>query len=605
MLSILKKRYYDEESIISERDIFGNRHKRSEWNDLAQFLSVTYWTRLWIVQEVILARSIQIQCGDCFVEWFVMSKFLTCLGFIVRGSEYDFPQHLLDLGHTPAAKLEHFKQKQTAARRSTLEQNAARRSSLVDSLNNFANSRCGDPRDKVYGLLGLSQDEDNIYPDYQRTLLELYEMLVSMPKFRTDDGLVSFSQLIQSLFGGLFRGPGDSPQPSRLDQEVRQTEGMFYTPGTICGTIAVLGDPYTNKKQAMDLISRWQALYFHRVKSHSPPEILSTTVKDALAHVAKGFKRAVAIDSRLSDAYRGIETSDKPDWHEVVLRCDGSGRRESIQTSQCTEEYSCLPANSALPKPRALQAVIDTLNPPKDMGMSRREVCICLRTSRIPIPPRWMIGSRGQVGLVPGNAKEGDFICHFHNSDVAVVVRPFGHGRYHCIVGGAVIIRQWEEQLSKAHELSPNPFNFSVGTKPTRHATDYEDSDAMSFHFDRTTLRLLTCLPSDLEGASNDCTPLPSPAREHLEVGMKMKAAIETKRPRPLWVLRDDLRRYMRTIKFSNTPQSDQEVFHEQLEALDQRMLVENRRKGKTYGLSGESSGFGGDHPHIYTDEPE
>lgn len=38
--------------------------------------------------------------------------------------------------------------------------------------------------------------------------------------------------------------------------------------------------------------------------------------------------------------------------------------------------------------------------------------------------PRWMIGTREQIGLVCGAAQQGDVICHFKDSDVAAFIHP-------------------------------------------------------------------------------------------------------------------------------------------------------------------------------------
>jgi hypothetical protein len=185
ILSILKKRYYDGKRDMSEMKMLQYSHKRSDWEDLARFWSVEYWKRLWIVQEVVLARDLRIQCGESSIEWFVMGKFLACLKYTCD-SDYRGPRYIPALRYTPAAKLGYF--------RSETKQSWLRDLILSKSLATFRNAKCSDPRDKIYGLLGLSNDRnDSIYPDYNRSLLELYELVISIPRFRTDDELVSFS----------------------------------------------------------------------------------------------------------------------------------------------------------------------------------------------------------------------------------------------------------------------------------------------------------------------------------------------------------------------------------------------------------------------------
>jgi hypothetical protein len=223
----------------------------------------------------------------------------------------------------------------------------------------------------------------------------------------------------------------------------------------------------------------------------------------------------------MSYAYKGREASMKLSWDQVILHYRN---QDSIETAGPQEVVS---SNSTGPA--------DLLNVKADLAASSKAhkireyvsksawkcddstsgFCACLRTTRIPIRPKWMIGSRGQVGLVPSSTKEGDIICHFQNSDVTAIVRPFGDGWFHSIIGGAIIIRQWDEEPVKIHERSSEVFKYSVGTRRRDFAQFRENYDQMSFHFDRTCLRPLTCPQSDLGPFANDWTPFPAPLKDH------------------------------------------------------------------------------------------
>jgi hypothetical protein len=519
VLNFLKKRYYDGKRDMSENKIIQYSRNWLEWQDLTTFFSLEYWKRLWVIQEVVLARKVLIQCGQNSIEWFVMDKFLACLRYTCD-SEYTGPQYISDLRHTPAAKLGHLRLQRTSPSRGF---------DLPTILATFRNSKCSDPRDKVYGLLGLSSNEwkDSLYPDYRRSLPELYGFLISKPRFRTDEELVSFSQFIQSLFGGIFHQCRDIPRGLSPETEACQQTDTFYTRGMISGTISIVGDAFTNIPEAKDLIMQWQSLYFHRVLSPKPAENLSTAVRDALSCIAKDVKRAVAIDSRLSYAYKGYQTISKPSWDKVILRYAGAEQPEHAETMKCKKENASLSSklpdqigNSSLAVSDFVRAATHVPSSPEKHDSSTPESCSCLFTSRIPISPKWMIGTRGQIGLVPGTAKEGDTICHFRGSDVAVVVRPFGSGWYHAVVGGAIIIRQWDEEAVKVHESSSEVFNYSVNPMRRGFIASSEVHDLMSFHFDRTALRLLTCQPSDLGGFSDAWTTYRAPVKEHFDLAL-------------------------------------------------------------------------------------
>jgi hypothetical protein len=57
--------------------------------------------------------------------------------------------------------------------------------------------------------------------------------------------------------------------------------------------------------------------------------------------------------------------------------------------------------------------------------------------------PQWVIGSRGQIALLPGTTRESDMLVHFAESDVCVVLRPFDpRNLLYRVVGGGLVIRQ-------------------------------------------------------------------------------------------------------------------------------------------------------------------
>ena len=46
---------------------------------------------------------------------------------------------------------------------------------LETLLRNFSANLCSDPRDKVYGLLGILSNSEGLVPDYSKTVMEVFE----------------------------------------------------------------------------------------------------------------------------------------------------------------------------------------------------------------------------------------------------------------------------------------------------------------------------------------------------------------------------------------------------------------------------------------------
>lgn len=112
-------------------------------NAVATLLHHPYFSRVWIVQEVGLARKKVIVCGDVQLEW---SDLLDAVA-----------KHFDVLDRIPAVvhEKEHYR---------TLEM----------CLYKYCWNDCHDPRDKLYGLLGLSAERWRINVDYNKPLLEVY-----------------------------------------------------------------------------------------------------------------------------------------------------------------------------------------------------------------------------------------------------------------------------------------------------------------------------------------------------------------------------------------------------------------------------------------------
>lgn len=121
-----------------------------------------YFNRLWIVQEVLLPRQVHIMCGDAWVSWDVLRKLI-----------WNHPKWFLttsrSINHTAVAWL--FGSTGGEASRPSLVDED--RVSLSRCMTLFGQMQCADPRDKVYGILGLISEEDRPPIDYQKSVMEV------------------------------------------------------------------------------------------------------------------------------------------------------------------------------------------------------------------------------------------------------------------------------------------------------------------------------------------------------------------------------------------------------------------------------------------------
>ncbi len=194
----------------------------------------TYWRRMWVIQEIQLAKDLSIYCGKERIKW---SEFARIRQWILSwperfGSEREVDQQMtLSL----PARMDDIRVQGRARRRDI---------PLIDWLRTFEDSLCTDPRDKVYALAGLARDcqKGELGVDYSKSLSQIFFDLlnhymqreVSMPWDSTTD-TASLLFLSQCLFKWL-------PLDSR--KALHEMKEKVWVLSTHRGSIAILGPEY-------------------------------------------------------------------------------------------------------------------------------------------------------------------------------------------------------------------------------------------------------------------------------------------------------------------------------------------------------------------------
>lgn len=138
-----------------------------------------YWDRVWIIQEIGKARRIQICFGEHTIEW---EK------FIIR-----INRHGVDENCGPL-RLER-----------QLHAKYAGGHTFRNLLESHKSAMCKDPRDKIYGFVGLATDCYGFPMDYQKSPLEVWKdtmMFVNAHKTVPRSDMVHFGRLVKHLLGG-------------------------------------------------------------------------------------------------------------------------------------------------------------------------------------------------------------------------------------------------------------------------------------------------------------------------------------------------------------------------------------------------------------------
>ena len=131
---------------------------------ILQMCRCRYWSRRWIVQEILLAGEVTIICGEYNLSWNAFSSFVGALAF----TRMPTPRELSlihDLEKTIPFVMSRYKSDAASG-----EQQVR---TLCQLLVKFCGMECEVPHDKVYSLLSLATDGNMIPVDYGCSLQNL------------------------------------------------------------------------------------------------------------------------------------------------------------------------------------------------------------------------------------------------------------------------------------------------------------------------------------------------------------------------------------------------------------------------------------------------
>lgn len=137
------------------------------WIDVGKLLGRPWFERLWIIQEAVLSHRVGFICGRRRITWEELSMFAIC---IVDNNL----EGLLD----PENTLEQEAHESGLTRFRMIDgmldfhRSHPRQSSLLAALVEGRGSRATDPRDKVYGIMGMSATL--LHPDYTLPVTKVY-----------------------------------------------------------------------------------------------------------------------------------------------------------------------------------------------------------------------------------------------------------------------------------------------------------------------------------------------------------------------------------------------------------------------------------------------
>ncbi|KAK8132387.1 hypothetical protein PG999_000560 [Apiospora kogelbergensis] len=396
------------------------RSQARRWRALLNLLRRPYWRRVWIVQEIVLAEKLRLQCGGDEARWEGLVKLLEN-----RTENRIFEPRA-------ASKTINMVYESLPARIHKLRcMHQLRGCQLQQLLEATRESLCTDPRDRLYGLLGLAADigDGRFEVDYS-TGPTMEAMMGALWKYFVESNKPDqIMQGCQYLRSHLLRSPDTHKD---LMMQVASPLGpgpKTKVVGRVIGKIAHLGQPWKGFaeweewKSAMAGIPQYSTPSQLEDRHDEFRKMLKSLVKE------KGFHKLGLVRRPAFSHLFGVQAqnhTEKATTSGVV--CIDTKLEESFENgifgSEARESRSFWVewANARL--------------------AGRNVVAI--------------VASNGQIGLAPGMAdgagvRVGDELCQFRGSDVTVVCRsiqvsggPSLRGLRHgpTIVGKAILAKR-------------------------------------------------------------------------------------------------------------------------------------------------------------------
>ncbi|KAL2678513.1 hypothetical protein Neosp_009260 [[Neocosmospora] mangrovei] len=436
------------------------------WDPIINLLQRPWFQRTWIIQEAILAKRAQVFCGDEYIPWAMLERVVVAMNFY-KGEVGKIPGYPSIVDSVASVHL------MRSARRDRYtsimlpdqrlyakllvgsQMHRQEFTKLLDLIMDSRKFACTNPRDKVFGMLGVTgQDISSEYltPDYSISPEDVFRKFVlweifhngslrvlgsssdkagsqnSSPSWVPDfNRLDTHQSLTRYENRARFSASGDLPVQARTSSD----DTVLHLKGRIVDTLHTVGqEMFRNPADLEDKgdYANKRMTWYDELRVNKNMIIEATLIwLEAMARLSQGGRypvpRANAIlATQLVDGKLVLKDAAPSDW-VPFLRALVCNRTDHGQ--QATEEFepmvaACVRLSFAAEKlPRSYVR--------KHYPLAKRaiEASLTVAQSR-----RFAATNMGTVGYVPMRAKKGDLVVILYGADVPFVVRRETSGRY-------------------------------------------------------------------------------------------------------------------------------------------------------------------------------
>jgi hypothetical protein len=325
-----------------------------------------YWRRLWIIQEIGKSKhgGLRIHFDSTTIDW---DRFIETL----RSQN--------NLGDSIPLKL--------VAQRKVRFNGGHTLSNLLQT---NQHALCQDPRDKIYGFIGLAIDGHDTFPmDYSKTLFEVFSdtiLFLNSDESRSQHDFLSLSRLVNRMLGGALGvkpdGPAQDFNAGYITTKSAPVSGLVHVPVRLVGRIKEIGPSFSDLVAKIEKLNEWTSLIWRN--------FLESPIRSTVLEQSELFFEALQVfDEVTQRTIFALDTSVK--WYQCQ------------QLSLFTFE--------------------DHYGP--EVGTNER---LSIENCRVGpqlflLEPQPLDHAPSWIGLAPLGICPGDFVCHISGIERAVIIR--------------------------------------------------------------------------------------------------------------------------------------------------------------------------------------
>lgn len=363
-------------------DVFLQQAHR--WAALRLLCERPYWHRVWIVQEAVLAENIRLLCGEDEARWEGFANLMNDFGTILQPSSA-----IEDAG---------FVQGSMAARILDLRRmHRSRGCDLMQLLIATRDSLCADPRDRVFGLVGLAEDlqSHDIDIDYSGKNGH-HDMLRNLWGFFVDSNdRFTRMQGCQFLGTQFLQNNIKSEEMKWVLSQGQELKTTYDIIGKPVGTVIYTGQPWNGGSD----VQLWQETLQHVLERFTGPRVVAQYEE---------LRAALRIVARDND---GLRLGTLPRKGRTKRSRPGHPSANRIPTQSLGQSKTMPVSENAVLKERGTQFAF----------WENTDFCL-------PFMENFsvFVSSKGQMGIAGVGISVGDELCQFQNCDVTALFRRRG-----------------------------------------------------------------------------------------------------------------------------------------------------------------------------------